>query len=873
MQFSRTTIGLIVLTILAIPLATNSAFAGSSLDPNGGPAALDGTGNLKQLEKEQGRENLLRSYEAATRSLPAHKPLPKDAQAGDKFNIIVWDDLIGFYPEDFVVVGSSDHAIVCIEKAAYDAYDGSSYWFPNPNGDTPDPNDWWNIGVHELRDTQVQFILDEFDKTMWPTCTGVFGKPASRGEEGQKTWVLIHNIRDTWYYDPTQPFYIAGYFWNIESDGNQKNIIHIDSYQTDFENRINPAATGYLGTVAHEFQHMIHNDQDPFEEIWLNEGCSDLAIYLCDYGHPLSHINYFLKYHPWTPLTVFNNALEDYGAAYLFTLYLYEKYGGADFISALVRHDGTGIEGIEDVLDDFGYRTSFRKIFDDWAIAIYADDDKKCGGKYGFDNLDIGPDTNGVTIEGLLAEDHPVFGPATWGPPDEAPLLTGSDAYYVDPTAWTVRYYRFRSDQPAEVLFEGDPESGVAAASGTWQWYSGNGAWAWNGMSRKVAVPATGTTTLTFQAWYDIEDGWDYGYVEVYDGSNWVTLPDKNGLTSSAVPSFGQYNTMLPPGREPMEYFLNGAWNGLTGSSGGWVTVEMDLTSFAGKTIELHFRTWQDGAFSGRMLFVDDIAIKGTGLDFFDDVESGGGDWTLDGFVRTEDRNKNDYSVQVFEMNAHHEGLKLHHVKGVEIDDKLGIGGRKVPATPEESGRWHVIVVSNQVGHMVAADYLISVLDDEMKVGTKKMGKTGSHQLNSMRKGVQGNAQTPVAPAPPAPAVADAGTRASGSSAVSAGDTSARDDPSVAKGDGSSKKSDDGEKESGDESSGKKDSGDDSAGAKDAKDSPDESAASSLSGKAGEKAGKTEGGTMPAGKDKPDGPKSGFEDADAEFGAAGHDAI
>jgi len=35
----------------------------------------------------------------------------------------------------------------------------------------------------------------------------------------------------------------------------------------------------------------------------------------------------------------------------------------------------------------------------------------------------------------------------------------------------------------------------------------------------------------------------------------------------------------------------------------------MDLSQFAGHTITVYFRTWQDGAFTLQMMYVDDIVI------------------------------------------------------------------------------------------------------------------------------------------------------------------------------------------------------------------------------------------------------------------------
>ena len=146
----------------------------------------------------------------------------------------------------------------------------------------------------------------------------------------------------------------------------------------------------YEGTFAHEFEHLIHFDIDPDEPSWVDEGLADLAGFLCGYGHSQSHLAYYMVYHPFTALTFWGGGLEDYGASYLFQLYLFEKFGGAPFVSALVQEQANGIEGIEKTLAAFGYKDSFDEIFDRWTVANYIDDTRKSGGKYGYETLDIG---------------------------------------------------------------------------------------------------------------------------------------------------------------------------------------------------------------------------------------------------------------------------------------------------------------------------------------------------------------------------------------------------------------------------------------------------------------------------------------------------
>ncbi len=408
-------------------------------------------------------------------------PIGEPATVGDEFTITVSDNGLGTdYNETFVTVLDGEHGIILIEKAAYDTFDGTDYYFPNPNGCWR-PED---VIAHD----QLAYLLGEFDNTIYPTDTTVFGEPLARGDEGKKTWILIFNIRDESYYDCAQTSYIAGYFSASESAENNKNIMHIDSY--DWANRTGPDADRpflYEGTFAHEFEHLIHFDIDPDEPSWVDEGLADLAGFLCGYGHSSGHIAYYMVYHPFTALTFWGSGLEDYGASYLFQLYLWEHYGGTAFVSTLVDEQANGIEGIEKTLAAFGYRDSFDEIFDNWTVANYIDDTNKSGGKYGYETLDMGSiDSWGYTIPYVLEN-------FWWGPPDTAPFTIPS--YWLgDPQPYTAQYYRYNNAKTANSWIDGEDFAGTLAYSGSYEWYSDAEAWAWRSFYQSFDIPAVGAT-------------------------------------------------------------------------------------------------------------------------------------------------------------------------------------------------------------------------------------------------------------------------------------------------------------------------------------------------------------------------------------------
>jgi len=82
----------------------------------------------------------------------------------------------------------------------------------------------------------------------------------------------------------------------------------------------------------------------------------------------------------------------------------------------------------------------------------------------------------------------------------------------------------------------------VTPYSGMYEWYSGMGAWVWTSFYQTFDIPDTGAT-LNFWVNYDIEEDWDYGYVEVYDydTDSWTTLDDTTGYTTELL-LFAQQN-------------------------------------------------------------------------------------------------------------------------------------------------------------------------------------------------------------------------------------------------------------------------------------------------------------------------------------------
>ena len=125
-------------------------------------------------------------------------------------------------------------------------------------------------------------------------------------------------------------------------------------------------------------------------------------------------------------------------------------------------------------------------------------------------------------------------------------------------------------------------------------------------------------------------------------GTDWTTLPDKNGGTSNAVPAECEAGFLLEehpallkyltPGTPCTNTGTSGQWHAFTGNSGGWQDVEFDLAAYAGKQVEITFSYVTDPATGGIGAFVDDTALvvggTRTQLDGFEGATS---TWTVQG--------------------------------------------------------------------------------------------------------------------------------------------------------------------------------------------------------------------------------------------------
>ncbi|MBY0148107.1 immune inhibitor A domain-containing protein [Neobacillus niacini] len=171
--------------------------------------------------------------------------------------------------------------------------------------------------------------------------------------------------------------------------------------------------------------------------------------------------------------------------------------------------------------------------------------------------------------------------------------------------------------------------------SGQYEYYSGSGNEMENTMVTTITLPADSKAELKFNAWYDIEEDWDYASVKV----NGEAI--QGNITTADNPNDQN------PG------------HGITGTSDGWVPATFDLSAYAGKEIKLEFNYWTDPYVAQRGLYVDDITITADSTTVLSDDAEGTTTFTFDGFSKDKGKflSKHYYLLEWRSHNGVDEGL------------------------------------------------------------------------------------------------------------------------------------------------------------------------------------------------------------------------
>ncbi len=460
---------------------------------------------------------------------------------------------------------------------------------------------WVEVGK-EVDQAAVVTAAEQIESDILPTMRAIFGEEWRPGVDGDVRIHILH-LGDLGG--------VAAAYFAVKDEvvtavnpfSNQREMLYINL------SSMQPGTGLYLGTVAHELQHLIQWSNDSNEEAWLGEGLSELASELN--GFPANRQATYAA----RPDIQLNNLSQEpdvvsahYAAATLFTLYLYDRFG-QDFMQAVVQHPKNGLAGITAVLTQFGYDFSAEDVFADWLVANYLSSVGRGEGVWQYDQLQI-PE--------LARTEYGRF------PQSQSSSVSQFGADYI----------QINSNKPVTVVFTGTQQvplvGGLSPRSGDFFYTSLPADASDMRLTRAFDLRDVTEATLSFWTWYEIEEGWDYGYVMVStdNGRRWQLLATESTTTDN-----------------PLGNSFGAAYTGKSGSGDVpiWIEETADLTPFVGQEILLRFATITDGAVTKAGFVVDDIAIPEIG--FLDDAEAENG-WLQEGFMRSTAVLPQTFSVQ-----------------------------------------------------------------------------------------------------------------------------------------------------------------------------------------------------------------------------------
>lgn len=288
-------------------------------------------------------------------------------------------------------------------------------------------------------------------------------------------------------------------------------------------------------------------------------------------------------------------------------------------LKAVLASPENGISSFEQVLREASGAPTFDELFADWVVANALDDSSAGDGRYG----------------------HQA----------SAPTMTMESTHRDFPVHESGSVHQYGTDyialvpagQPLKIEFSGNVKVPVVPNrpyQGRYQWWSNRGDMSNMTLTREFDLTGLDKATLEYALWYELEDGWDYGYVEVStdNGSLWTLLRTKHSTT---------YN--------PMGNAFGPGYTGFSGHPAGatsrlkaqWIRERIDLTPYVGQRILVRFEVITDDAMNLPGMCIDDISIPE--LDFRDDAESDAAGWRAEGFVRMDNELAQEFIVQVIQ--------------------------------------------------------------------------------------------------------------------------------------------------------------------------------------------------------------------------------
>lgn len=466
---------------------------------------------------------------------------------------------------------------------------------------------WVQDGV-QYSEQQLRWLCETFETEIYPTNREYFGSEWSPGVDNDPHLYVLF-ARDLG--NSVGGYYSASdeYHPDARKYSNAHEMFMLNADVTSL------GSDSIYGTMAHEFQHMIHWYQDRNEDVWVSEGLSTLAQLLN--GYQSEGVDRIFVADPDLQLNTWpetSDTIPYYGSSFLFMSYFLDRFG-EEALKALVSQPENGLEGVDAVLaarstiDPLSGKTlNADDFFADWVVANYLNDPEVGDGRYAYRVYARAPRPGDTETVDQCGED--------WS--ERTVNQYGTD------------YIEIVCSGNYTFTFEGSDEVGVVAEdaySGTYAFWSNRVSESDTTLTRTFDfTQASGPLTLQYRAWYDIEKDYDFTYLAAsVDGKKWEIIQTPFGSGGDITGN-------------------NYGW-GYTGQSGAWIEESVDLSRFAGQQVQLRFEYITDMAVTNDGFLLDQVRIPEIG--YAEDFEESDGGWEGNGFVRIENRLPQNFAITV----------------------------------------------------------------------------------------------------------------------------------------------------------------------------------------------------------------------------------
>ncbi len=496
-----------------------------------------------------------------------------------------------------------------VESKAYNLGDAEKFWVMNSDTQehrqmdatlryVTDHTYFWVENGTDVNENDMKALMDTFEKEIYPKDREFFGSEWAPGVDGDPhIFVLYANDIGS---------NIAGYY----NSSDQFNPI-VKKYSNGHESFV-IGTTQDLGdeytyaTLAHEFVHMIQFPSDRNDVSWLSEGFAEVGAFINGYG--VGSADYLYIQNPDLQLNTWEDSSSPdfsahYGESFLFLTYFLDRFGETAS-KALTSNPENDLTSLDDTLSDLnitdpatGKLITADDFFIDWAVTNFLLDGSVGDGRYIYNNYPEAPRASATET----ITDCP-----------QSSLTRDVHQYGVD-------YIAIECAGEYTLSFTGSTVTGLLptdASSGKYAFWSNKGDESDMTLTKEFDFTnVSAPISMSFQTWYDIEENWDYLYLEVSeDGEAWQIIKTPSGTDYN--PSGNAYG-----------------W-GYTGATNGWIEETVDLSQYAGMKISVRFEYITDAAINGAGLLVDDISLEAAGYN--SDFESDNGGWAAEGFARVE---------------------------------------------------------------------------------------------------------------------------------------------------------------------------------------------------------------------------------------------